>query len=264
MRILYLAIFILATQLGIAQIPNAGFENWENINTWNDTPVDWQTGNNQLQEPVTKDLDAYEGEYAMRVTSVAAIIGEYGAATTTVDIDYIPASLDFYAKTASENGAVIVRIAFFNGDFEFSSHEWFTSETLEDWTFVSIPLTQNEPVLTHATIQVIATVGDFAAGDAEISVDAMSFGTTSGINDFESFDMALYPNPAQEFIQIENGSERITTLSFFDVTGRLVKQVNNSGDLSRIEIADLPNGIYTIKAKTIENKVSVRKLVVKK
>ena len=104
----------------------------------------------------------------------------------------------------------------------------------------------------------------FAAGDAEISVDAMSFGTTSGINDFESFDMALFPNPAQEFIQIENSSERITTLSFFDITGRMVKQINNSGDLSRIEIADLPNGIYTIKAKTIENKVSVRKLVVKK
>ena len=46
-----------------SQIPNADFENWS-FNGWNYTPDNWETENTELQEPVTQDLDSYQGDYA--------------------------------------------------------------------------------------------------------------------------------------------------------------------------------------------------------
>ncbi len=262
MRVLYTILCLFAIQSSFAQIQNAGFEDWENINTWNLTPVDWQTGNNQLQEPVTQDMDAYEGDYAMKVTSVGAPLGEYAEASTIVDIDYIPASLDFYAKTLCEFGAVRVRVTFYNGESEFSSHEWFTAENFEEWTLITIPLTQNEPVLTHAKISVIAEVGDLIAGDAIISVDAMGFGITNGINTRPDLSLSVYPNPANQSITIDNASGEITNISVHDITGRLVKQSTVNTAVTQLDVSALPIGVYTVLANLRDGNSSIQKLVI--
>ncbi len=61
---------------------------------------------------------------------------------------------------------------------------------------------------------------------------------TSGVEDNHSFDFSIYPNPATEFIQLE---EEYSTIRIIDINGKLVRQFQHTQTIS---VEDLSNGIY--------------------
>lgn len=104
-----------------------------------------------------------------------------------------------------------------------------------------------------------------------IEIDALE---TSTIEDkFPSlYYMAdLYPNPATDFAVIKYGFESETNadISIYDLHGNIVKQVLSGRvpaghNESRIELADIPSGIYVCKM-TVKDKVQIaRKLSIVK
>lgn len=255
----FLALLAIAANAQI--VPNGNFENWT-TNTVPTLPVDWTTEISDAQMPVTQDLDAYEGDFAMKVTSQETGIGEYASARTTLDIEYIPASLDFYVKTEVAFGAVQVSITFYNQDIEVISFDWFTSENIEDWTPVSIEMDQIEPIITHVEIVVSAQVGDFAPGDAIISVDAMGFGTISGVSDIENRNIVIYPNPANDYIQFSTEDIKVQSISVMDITGRVVMQKSQFRNGQHIEVSALPEGIYILSANMVDGSMGAQKFLV--
>jgi hypothetical protein len=259
-NLLLLSIFL--TNSILAQIPNPGFENWVAGN-WQLEPEGWTTLNDQLQTAVTQDLDSYDGEFAMRVEAIPDGIGGYGRAECTVPIDYIPSSLDFYAKSEIEFGAVDVTITFFNEDFLFNSFNWTGSTSIEEWTLISIPMDQNEPVLTHAVITVQALFGDLVPGTAVISVDAMGFdGPLSERTPEKLSDFRFYPNPAQDHVIIEevefDSQIRIIDLSGKEIYSGIVRETPFS-----IDVKDFVTGLYLLNITEPDQKMISQKLIIK-
>jgi hypothetical protein len=245
-----------------AQIPNSNFENWS-FGTWSLEPDGWVTPNNQLETFVVQDQNAYEGDYAMRVIALPVGVGKFGSASTTVPIDYIPASLDFYVRCFVESGMVSVSIAFYNEEFLFNSFEWDSFVSIDEWTPVTIPMEQNEPVLTHAVISVEAFVGDFSPGEAEISVDAMGFGGVTNIDDRNKPDMVLYPNPATDQITITGLTDQ-TEIHVFDALGQAVMAKRVSGPSIQLDLFALGSGLYLVEAETKNGISATKRMVIRK
>jgi len=262
MRHLLLLTFLLSGAMLSAQIPNSNFENWS-AGPWSLEPDGWVTQNNQLQTFVVQDQNAYQGEYAMRVIALPIGVGDFGSASTSLPIDYIPASLNFYVKSQVEFGLVSVSISFYNEEFLFNAFNWNSSVSMSEWTFVSIPMEQNEPVLTHAVISVEALVGDLVPGVAEISVDAMGFGGVMSTNDQNAPDFNVYPNPAGDQLSI-SGLSGQNELRLFDALGQEVMIERVVGSTAQLDLNDLSAGLYLVEARTPSGEATTKRVVVRK
>lgn len=247
MKNLILTLLLAAPLHTVAQsVPNGDFESWHS-GEWSEEPEDWTTDNTENNTTVSKDLDAHEGDFAMRVTAQPIGVGAYGEASTVMEIDAIPPALNFYAKTFGENGGSWVNITFHNNETEMYSETWYGYDDMPEYTLVSVPLNQIEPVLTHARITVSSEVGDFAPGSAWISVDAMEFGEPLGVKQDGRIPLRLYPNPARDVLRVESpGGAPLGRLSVFDALGRKVHEVHINRESANIDIARLPKGVYVI------------------
>jgi|GEM_PF-2033684 len=226
-------------------VPNGDFESWD-FNGWNFSPTAWMTGNTQVTENTFRDTIAYEGEFAMRVEGIPVELGVEGEASIQIPTGAIPPSLDFYTRyQRTFTAALNVRIDFYNNSEEaFYTEIWQAPDTAADWTFVSIPLNQIEPVMTHAIIRVQVLVGDFAPGQGWIAVDAMSFGEPNALVERETMSFSLYPVPALDEISIrlnaDNSPQRVIIT---DVTGQIIIDTPYT---QRIPINGLTRGRYTL------------------
>ena len=246
MKKLILLFLCVSPLVAAAQdVPNGNFESWFWAG-WSENPEFWVTDNTELFYTVTKDFDSYEGDIAMRVTAQPTGIGEYGEASTLFELDAVPAALNFYAKTYLEFGAVSVEITFLNNENEVYTETWFNSESMPEYTLISIPLDQIEPVLTHARITVSAQVGDLVAGDAWISVDAMAFGEPTGLYEREKLQFKIYPNPTSDIITIQAPEGLIGLITIVDINGKKVHEEFINREYGTIDIHRFPKGIYTI------------------
>ena len=246
--ILLFAPFVALSQL----IPNGNFESWYPIGNF-ENPEFWDTDNTQTVFTVTKDFDSYEGEIAMRVTSQPIGVGEYGEAFTLILINAIPSALNFYAKYSTEAGGVSVEISFVDAaQTEVAYGNWSSVESMEDYTFISLPIT---PVVTseqlppvYAIVSVSAQVGDLVGGHAWISVDAMDLGTLLSLKDLERSEFEIYPNPASERITIQSSQGVIGNLKIFDAQGKVVFEKRISDTTVDIDIHKLSPGVYTLRS----------------
>lgn len=70
-----------------------------------------------------------------------------------------------------------------------------------------------------------------------------------GLEDLtESGDFTLYPNPASEWMNIEN-NDKIDVLEFYSIQGQLMKSITLNKDTKQtIYINDLPSGLYFVNA----------------
>ena len=92
-------------------------------------------------------------------------------------------------------------------------------------------------------------------GGDNLFIDDIHVGTGVGINDVNNINVAVYPNPASDKLNIEG--EGISEVQLMDINGRTVMTANNGGVLS---IASLTNGVYVIRVVTAEG-VHTQKIV---
>jgi YVTN family beta-propeller protein len=124
-----------------------------------------------------------------------------------------------------------------------------------DWEFEggepSISSEQN-PVVTYpddGSFDVTLTVTNASGDDTKteidyITVDTLTFLETNGKN----IHLSIFPNPASDYVyvEIENLSDNQFTLSLFNVQGRFISSVELKNEKNKIEISNLPIGIYLI------------------
>ena len=87
----------------------------------------------------------------------------------------------------------------------------------------------------------------------------------AGINTVSTDPVNVYPNPAQELINIELGDLIGTKIiELYDVTGRIIltEQVNNNA--VQLNISEVNNGIYFIKVINEEKTISIKRVVIEK
>ncbi|MDR2084006.1 MAG: T9SS type A sorting domain-containing protein, partial [Bacteroidales bacterium] len=81
----------------------------------------------------------------------------------------------------------------------------------------------------------------------------------AGIEEIEpsTSEIAIYPNPSKDYINISVENDKIENVEIYNITGKLVKQEKSN----KININDLPVGIYLIKVETNWGKTT-EKLVI--
>jgi len=78
------------------------------------------------------------------------------------------------------------------------------------------------------------------------------------VNGSKINNVVIYPNPATDYLYIENNSANIETVKLFDITGRLVKNFKSSEiKESKIPISDLKSGAYILKINNTTKKVFI-------
>lgn len=79
----------------------------------------------------------------------------------------------------------------------------------------------------------------------------------------EKQDMRIYPNPVEDYCYVEIGVEfKEATISVYDMTGKLAYQTQTKNSVTKLNTANLPQGMYVVTAKT-ETKSITNKIVKK-
>ena len=130
-----------------------------------------------------------------------------------------------------------------------SAWDWYPSVCVNDSgdVFVAWESDRNDP--SHANSDIYCAVGQYV-GISEYN----------GENQTSTF-IQLFPNPFHNVLTIECEGGEIDRIEIFDVAARRVRHIdiNNKG-LIKIDVRDLPAGIYFIKLET-ENRYLVKKVV---
>lgn len=104
----------------------------------------------------------------------------------------------------------------------------------------------------------LITGGD---GGSYIGIDNIKVETTVSVAEVNSPKINIYPNPANDNVFINlNGNK--SNVSVFDITGKLVKTIENVNGNCIVDVSNLAAGYYFIQAKsgtqTISQKLIVR------
>jgi len=73
-------------------------------------------------------------------------------------------------------------------------------------------------------------------------------------------EISIYPNPAKDYIQINTDNLNIETCEILDINGKTIKHQTINASKFKIEIADLPKGIYFLKFNT-NNGIITKRIV---
>ncbi|MFD1062888.1 T9SS type A sorting domain-containing protein [Winogradskyella litorisediminis] len=83
--------------------------------------------------------------------------------------------------------------------------------------------------------------------------------TTLGNTEFNpNSQINLYPNPANEYVDISNTNTEILKIELFDISGKRIY----SGSENKIDVRNLKNGIYLLTIKT-DFSITTKKIIVK-
>ena len=152
---------------------------------------------------------------------------------------------------------------------------------------VTLHLTINNGVSTEFTIETSENcytwneetycqsgdyVQTFTAANGCDSVVTLHLTTSVGINSFNlNVSMTVYPNPTSDVINVEFGMDneqwQPDVLQLFDASGKTVNSVklsntyNGSTRTTQIDLSNLSNGIYFLKATKEGQTMAIRKIV---
>jgi len=105
---------------------------------------------------------------------------------------------------------------------------------------------------------------DSEATLAEVKAYYAALGSGTGVEDFsrasERF-VNIYPNPTNGVLNLNSESE-LSSARFYDVTGRMIEQVNLNGEFNRtLDISGFNKGIYILEVKSKSGKTSTSRFI---
>ena len=81
-------------------------------------------------------------------------------------------------------------------------------------------------------------------------------------DELNSEEFKIYPNPTKDKMTIEySGNTKITKYEIIDLTGKIIKSVKANSSIQNIEIQDVQNGIYILRAQ-VGSEFILKKLLV--
>ncbi len=74
--------------------------------------------------------------------------------------------------------------------------------------------------------------------------------TTTGLNSYLENNISLYPNPANDYIDVRVDELNVTNMEVYDVYGKLINTVNVIDNPTRINVSGLATGMYFVRVTT--------------
>jgi len=136
------------------------------------------------------------------------------------------------------------------------SGAWYSAELALDG-FNDTPLSRDKISL----VQIVVNGGAGVPAFGPIYIDNIYFhkNTTLGLEDLKQFNFAIYPNPANDVINLRAASE-IEFIEVYDITGRRVLKNTPNTKSKTLNVSGLSKGIYIVKVG-IEGSVGTTKLL---
>ncbi|MBP8034143.1 MAG: T9SS type A sorting domain-containing protein [Bacteroidia bacterium] len=285
-------ILLFASSTLLAQIPNAGFENWSAVTTYS-VPDGWGTLNNTYSvQTVTRANPGSPGSYYMKITSKTlggnviggiAVSGVLDSMTMLPKSGFAfnqrPASLtgkNQYMIYGSSPGSLSVtltrwdsgtnsRVIVASGNIAHSP-----SAMAMSWTNFTIPLTYADGNNPDSCIIVLKASGSAPTNLDYLWVDNLAFtGTVTGLKTQESFlsNVNVFPNPSADLINVtlHLKSEQKVSLELVDVTGKLIvsKELGSlQGESNQsLNVHGIAKGTYFVKVVS-DKGTEVKKIII--
>ncbi|HNX44480.1 MAG TPA: T9SS type A sorting domain-containing protein [Bacteroidales bacterium] len=259
----------------MAQIPNAGLENWVLINGCEE-PTGWVTNNlAPWSISVEKTNDRWIDEWGMRVRSNNNI-GFEGPMPGIVSTKFLFAGeynrLSFYYKVVSALPPAYAEIAIYekllNGSFNLLAKADFT-ETDCIWHYMSLPFYVSMSTDSLKIVISANTVssGTYFQGYSEWIIDDLKLKYTDvGVKEPSADKVLINPNPAKDDFTLSIPSSWInlsTDLIIIDNTGRKVMSRKIETSTSVINVASLSTGLYIVMLSNNQFQLSMKLVILK-
>lgn len=248
------------------------------------------------------DAGATDGDYSLSVSGGnGADHALRGAFSPTFDVsgDIITFSFDIMTSAFSENGSdfyispqsptqqlLTSRIVFsYDGSIvvldeaggaplgyvvteaTYEAETWYNVEIVQNNTAGSIDYYLNDELIYSGVafgatnIEQIVILNDNYEGTAWI--DNLMVSTTAGVNNALASKFSVFPNPANDVINIANAENILVNgVTVTDLNGRTVKSVSFAGVAdAQINVSDLASGVYMMTVTS--DKGSMTKKIVK-
>lgn len=278
----------VCVSFGVAQIaPNGGFENWTGSSpyvhpvSWNGT--DSATSNLGVSGTMQQSTDAHSGSYALRSEAKYLSLGPTGrmvpGLATTGKILLLeekvidgpayterPDSLvGWYKYTRTFSDTMYVQLVLLDANDDTVGFAEFTNiQDVGTYTRFSQPInyhTAGAPAYGHIIVR-HATSNDAGGVGSVILIDDVDVVfKTSGINDKAKSAVKLYPNPAKNFISIDNPTGDGVKVSIYDAIGRETLKRELTVEQKQLDF-QLADGVYVVEIKQNNKVIKLQKLVV--
>lgn len=140
-------------------------------------------------------------------------------------------------------------------------HETIITPTLNGWNHVSVPISAMTGLTTKSNIaQLIFASSPAGASIAYIDNVMFSKASAVGVESTRSENVNIYPNPSNEILNISS-DKNIQKVVIYNSIGQIVLTTQESANVAKINIAELTNGLYTV--KTVINGVDTFSKIVK-
>jgi hypothetical protein len=80
--------------------------------------------------------------------------------------------------------------------------------------------------------------------------------------EFSPLQVTLYPNPVGDVIQIQS-AETLSQVLVYDISGKVVKEMDTNSQNIEIQVNHLPSGIYFIKLESLYGSIRTEKFIKK-
>jgi lysophospholipase L1-like esterase len=141
----------------------------------------------------------------------------------------------------------------------------FGSNTAGNWIRLDLPATILPYIINDAATQFIISAPGFTGGKASFYGAAdpdfapvlnITYGSTVGIKEKPVRQFAVYPNPTDNYLNIDAKGETILNVEVADLVGKVVMKQT---DIQKpVNISAIPSGIYLLNITTDSGKTSQR------
>ena len=293
MKKIYLsALAIIATATISAQVLNPSFENWTagEPDSWGNYNfaagfADVTDGSGNTILPAAELMTgATDGNSYVKITTFNIAnstdptnvpdgdIGSILQQTINSTDQYDSFTFDVNYDVAMNDTAIIVIQAFdAAGDIAGIGLEVFAG-TQANLTSVTIPMIYIAPVEQYIILaassegQVLTTFTSTITPGSSLGIDNIVVGNTVSISEevINNNNVNVYPNPANDFINVDvNGIEN-ANITVYSVTGQEVINTTISNGTQKLNVSNLNNGVYIYAVRDLNGEViKTNKLVVR-
>jgi hypothetical protein len=220
------------------------------VDTWR---TSWSSATLEEVQVAGNDVKKYSGLDFVGVETVSNQLNISAMDTFEFDV-WTPNSASLRIKLV-DFGADAV----FGGGNDVE-HETAITPTLSGWNRVAIPLSSMTGLTTKSNIAQLIFASS-PAGASVIYIDNVMFSKKSsvGIESAKAEKVGIYPNPSNGMINITTEKE-IQKVVLYNSMGQAVLSYNANSNFVKMNIDDLPSGIYTVKT-TINGVDTFNKMV---
>lgn len=275
LKILFVLLLTLAFSNSLISqdsIPNAGLEYWFS----GSSPKHWETTNMFLPFGLTtcfRSEDSHSGEYAMLMQTIkleddlipgVATIGklEYYTASGGVPYTERPTALTGYVKHPGNGDSVFIAVQFFKNGIEIGSGIWGTKDSIPEYSQFVAPISYSNSMNPDTMNIVMLT--DWNKQGSTLIIDDLELSIQTGIEKpTTSNRLHLYPNPAQNCLNVETDIKSIQSIKIYNLAGIEIRRMENALGKERIDISNFNPGTYLLTIEGESKDQFERKLFIK-